>query len=56
VQVDIVPEPSGEDRKAIMVALEKARAEVDSRDDWWRGGVQENLEEGSSDGLSPAGE
>jgi hypothetical protein len=56
VQVDVVPEPSGEERAAILVALEKARAEVDIRDDWWRAGVVENLEEGAGDGLSPAGE
>jgi hypothetical protein len=56
VRLDIVPEPSGEERAAILAALEKARTQADSRDDWWRAGVVENLEEGSSDGLSPAGE
>jgi hypothetical protein len=54
--LDIVPEPSGEERAAILAALEKARAQPDSRDDWWRTGVIENLEEGAGESLSPAGE
>jgi hypothetical protein len=53
---DIVPEPSSDEREAIVAALEKARAEADSRDDWWRAGVIENLEEGAGESLSPAGE
>jgi hypothetical protein len=54
--VDIVPEPSSDERDAIVAALEKTRGQADSRDDWWRAGVVENLEEGAGDGLSPAGE
>jgi hypothetical protein len=53
---EIVPEPSGAEREAIVAALKQARAEVGSRDDWWRAGVVENLEEGSGESLSPAGE
>jgi hypothetical protein len=53
---DIVPEPSSDERDAIVAALEKARAEHDIRDDWWRAGVMENLEEGAGESLSPAGE
>lgn len=56
MRLDIVPEPSGEEREAIVAALENARAQPDHRDEWWRAGVQENLEEGAGDGLSPAGE
>jgi hypothetical protein len=56
VQLDIVPEPSGEEREAIIAALEKARARADHRDDWWLAGVVENLEEGTGESLSPAGE
>ena len=56
MQLDIVPEPSGEEREAIAAALEKAQAQADHRDDWWRAGVAENLEEGSGESLSPAGE
>jgi len=48
--LDIVPEPSGEGRKAIMAALEKARGPRDKLDDWWRAGVIENL--GGTDGTS----
>ena len=54
--MDIVPEPSPEEREAIMAALAKARARADHRDDWWRAGVVENLEEGAGESLSPAGE
>ena len=53
---DIFPEPSSTEREAIVAALEKARAQPDSRDDWWRAGVVENLEEGAGESLSPAGE
>jgi hypothetical protein len=56
VQLDIVPEPSGEEREAIVAALTKARVPSDDRDEWWRAGVVENLEEGAGEGLSPAGE
>ena len=56
MHLDIVPEPSGDEREAIVAALEKARAEADNRDDWWRAGVVENLEEGAGESLSPAGE
>jgi hypothetical protein len=56
VQLDIVPEPSGEEREAIIAALEQARSHSDDRDDWWRAGVVENLEEDAGEGLSPAGE
>jgi hypothetical protein len=56
MQLEIVPEPSSEERVAIVAALERTRAEADSRDDWWRAGVAENLEEGAGEGLSPAGE
>jgi hypothetical protein len=56
VRLDIVPEPSSEEREAIIAALEKAQAQPDHRDDWWRAGVVENLEEGAGEGLSPAGE
>lgn len=56
MQLTIVPEPSGDERDAIVAALEKARAQADSRDDWWRAGVVENLEEGAGESLSPAGE
>ena len=52
----IFPEPSSAEREAIVVAVGKARAETDSRDDWWRAGVVENLEEGAGESLSPAGE
>jgi hypothetical protein len=53
--LDIVPEPSAEEREAIVAALEKARAESADRDDWWRAGVVENLEE-ECESISPAGE
>ena len=56
MHLDIVPQPSSDERDAIVAALEKARAEADSRDDWWRAGVIENLEEGAGESLSPAGE
>jgi hypothetical protein len=56
VQLEIFPEPSSEQREAIIAALERTRAEADSRDDWWRAGVVENLEEGAGESLSPAGE
>lgn len=56
MHLDIVPEPSGEEREAIAAALEKARSQSDPRDDWWRAGVAENLEEGAAEGVSPAGE
>src|SRR5215207_6606774 len=56
MHLDIVPEPSSDERDAIIAALEKARAEADSRDDWWRAGVIENLEEGAGESLSPADE
>ena len=56
MHLDIVPEPSSEEREAIVAALEKARAQADGRDDWWRAGVVENLEEGAGESLSPAGE
>ena len=56
MHLDIIPEPSRDERDAIVAALEKARAEPDSRDDWWRTGVIENLEEGAGESLSPAGE
>jgi hypothetical protein len=56
VQLEIVPEPSSDERDVIVAALEKARAQADSRDEWWRAGVVENLEEGAGEGLSPAGE
>jgi hypothetical protein len=54
VQLEIVPEPSGEEREAIIAAVEEAQAQADHRDDWWRAGVVENLEEGAGEGLSPA--
>ena len=54
--MDIVPEPSSQEREAIIAALEKTRAQADHRDDWWRAGVAENLEEGTGESLSPAGE
>lgn len=53
---NIVPEPSSDERDAIVAALVKSRTEPDSRGDWWRAGVLENLEEGSGESLSPAGE
>jgi hypothetical protein len=56
VLLDIVPEPSREERETIMAALEKLRAQLDGRDDWWRAGVGENLEEDAGESLSPAGE
>lgn len=56
MRLDIVPEPSGEEREAIVAALENARAQPDHRDEWWRAGVLENLEEGAGESLSPAGE
>jgi hypothetical protein len=56
VRLNIVPEPSGEEREAIIAALEKARAQPDHRDDWWRAGVAENLEEGTGESLLPPGE
>jgi hypothetical protein len=56
MQWDIVPEPSSAEREAIVAALEEARAQVDSRDDWWRAGVVENLEERAGESLPPAGE
>jgi hypothetical protein len=56
MRLDIVPEPSCEEREAIIAALEHARAQSDDRDEWWRAGVVENLEEGSGESLSPAGE
>jgi hypothetical protein len=54
--LDIVPEPSPEEREAISAALAKARAQPDGHDDWWRVGVVENLEEGAGESLSPADE
>jgi hypothetical protein len=56
VQLEIVPEPSGEEREAITAALEKARSQSDRRDEWWRAGVVANLEEDAGEGLSPAGD
>ena len=56
MHLDIVPEPSGEEREAIAAALEQARSQPDRRDDWWRAGVAENLEEGTGESLLPAGE
>ena len=56
MQLEIFPEPSGEEREAIIAALDKARSEPDRRDEWWRAGVVENLEEGAGESLSPAGE
>ena len=56
MHLDIVPEPAGNEREAIAAAVEKARAQSDPRDDWWRAGVMENLEEGAGESLSPAGE
>lgn len=56
MHVDIVPEPSCEEREAIIAAVDKARSEPDRRDEWWRAGVIENLEEGAGERLSPAGE
>jgi hypothetical protein len=56
VQLEIFPEPSGEEREAITAALEKAQVQADDRDEWWRAGVVDNLEEGASESLSPAGE
>jgi hypothetical protein len=56
VRLNIVPEPSGEEREAIIAALEKARAQPDHRDDWWRAGVAGNLEEGTGESLLPPGE
>ena len=56
MQLEIFPEPSGEEREAITAALDKARSEPDRRDDWWRAGVVENLEEGAGESVSPAGE
>lgn len=56
MRLDIVPEPSAEDRQAILAAFEQALAEPDHRADWWRAGVQENLEESTGEGFSPADE
>ena len=56
VHLDIVPQPSSDERNAIVAALEKTGAQHDSRGDWWRAGVGENLEEGAGESLSPAGE
>ena len=56
MRLGIVPEPSAEERAAILAALAKARAQADSRDDWWRAGVVENLEEDAGESLAPAGE
>jgi len=56
VQLEIFPEPSGEEREAITAALEKAQFQAIRRDEWWRTGVVENLEEGAGESLSPAGE
>jgi hypothetical protein len=56
VGFDIVPEPSTKDREAIVVALQTARLVTDCRDDWWRAGVLENLEEGAGESLAPADE
>ena len=53
---DIAPEPSNEEREAIVAALEKTPAQPDQRDDWWRAGVLENLEEGAGESLAPADE
>jgi hypothetical protein len=54
--LEIVPEPASDERDAIVAALEKTRAEVDRRHDWWRAGVVENLEEGAGESLAPADE
>ncbi len=54
--MDITPDPPGDDRKVIIAALIKARALAADRDDWWRAGVVENLEEGAGESLSPADE
>lgn len=58
MHLDIVPEPSSEEREAIVTALETARAGLADRDDWWRAGVLENLlsEESAGESLSPADE
>jgi hypothetical protein len=56
VRLDIVPEPSSDEREAIVTALEKARVQPDHPDDWWRAGVVENLEQDTGESLSPAGE
>jgi hypothetical protein len=56
VRLNIVPEPSSEEREAITAALENVRAQPDRRDEWWRAGVAENLEEGTGESLLPPGE
>ena len=47
MNLEITPEPSPEERAAIVAALEQLRAEAERGPGaWWETGLRENLEEG----------
>jgi hypothetical protein len=49
-QFEITPEPSPEERDAIVVALERLRAEEERRPGlWWEAGVRESVEDEDDD-------
>jgi len=51
VNVEITPEPSPEERAAILAALEQLRAEEERGiGGWWEAGLRENLDEEPEDG------
>ena len=56
MEYQITPEPSPEEREALLAALERLLAEEDGpvqpaayRSEWWRTGVLENVEESAEE-------
>jgi hypothetical protein len=46
VKVDITPEPTPEERAAVLAALERLRAEEErAPGPWWEAGLRENVED-----------
>jgi len=53
VEPEITPDPSPEEREAILVALEAVlgplRSPAARRGEWWSDGVRENLDDGATE-------
>jgi hypothetical protein len=51
MDLDVKPEPTPEEEAALRAALAKLRSSQseDSRNEWWRQGVEENLDAADAD-------
>lgn len=43
--IEITPEPTAEERAAILAALEQVQAEDERPGAWWEAGLRENVED-----------